>query len=75
MGKNFWELGHHLFFGLLKSASELSQSLWMCHLAYANVLQWVYNAAEGPLEVESSTILDQVGFNQFLSCRVAAPPF
>ena len=70
MGKNFWKLGHHLFFGLLKSASELSQSLWMCHLAYANVLQWVYNVAEGPLEVESSAILDLVGSNQFMSYAV-----
>ena len=70
MGKNFWELGHRLFFGLLKSALELSQCLWMCHLAYANVLQWVYNEADGPLEVGSSATLDLTGSNQFMSYPV-----
>ena len=36
---NFQELGHHLLFGLLQLALELSWHLWVCHLAYANVLQ------------------------------------
>ena len=46
--------------------SELSWQWWMCHLA--NVLQWRYNEAQVLLEVESSTVLDLVGSNQFLSC-------
>ena len=64
---DFQELDHHPLFGLLWSASELSWHLWVCHLAYANILQSVYNEAPGLLEVESSTILDLVGSNQFLS--------
>ena len=45
-----------------------------CHLD-ANVLQSVYNEAQGPLEVKSSTILDPVGSNQCLSCPMAMPFF
>ena len=43
---------------------ELSGYLWVCHLD-ANVLLWAYDEAQGPLEVEYSTILDQVSSNQF----------
>jgi len=51
-----------------------------CHVAGgyhldANVLQWVYNEAQGPLEVKSSTILDPVGSNWCLSCPMAMPFF
>ena len=42
----------------------------MCHLTYADVLQWVYEA-QCPLEIKSFTILDLVGSNQFLSCSMA----
>ena len=41
------------------------------HLAHVNVLQWTHNEAQHPLEVEHSTILDLVGFNQFLSYLIA----
>ena len=44
---------------------ELSCCWWVCHLAYANVLQ-AYNETQGPLEVRSSGILDLVGSNEFM---------
>jgi len=65
--RHFQELGHCPLF-LLWLASELSWCWWVCHSAYAKVLQWVYNEAQGLLEIESSVILDLVGSNQFLSC-------
>ena len=37
----------------------------MCHLTYANVLQWAHNKAQGLLECKSSTILGLVSSNQF----------
>ena len=36
-----------------------------CRLA--DVLQWAYNEAQGPLEIESSAILDIISSDQFLS--------
>ena len=63
---DFQDLGHGPLFGLLWSALELSWGLWVCHLAYANVLQPAYNEAQGLLVVESSTILDLVDSNQFM---------
>ena len=63
---DFQELGCCSLFGLLWSAWELSWRLWACHLAYANVLQWVHNEAQDQVEVNSSTILDLFGSNQFL---------
>ena len=57
--RDFQELGHHPHFYLLWSVPELSWvNWWVCHLDAANVQQWVYNEAQGPLEVKSSTILD-----------------
>ena len=41
---DFQELGHCPFFGLLWSV-KLSWHLWVCHLAYENVLQGLYNEA------------------------------
>ena len=69
-GRDFQELGHCPLFNLLWLASGLSWHLWVCHLD-ANVLQCAYNEAQGPLEVDSSVILDLVGSNQFLSCPMA----
>lgn len=43
-------------YGLWWAALELSWHWWLCHLA--NVLQWPYNAAQGLLEVQVSTVLD-----------------
>ena len=37
----------------------------VCHLE-ASIVQWTRNETSGPLEVESSTIWDPVGSNQFL---------
>ena len=56
------------FFGLLWLALELAWHLWMCHLTYADVLQWVYNETQGSLEVEFSAILGLMGSNQL--CRI-----
>ena len=67
-GRDFQELGHHALFELLWLDLELWGPLWVCHFIYANVLQWVYNKVRGPLEVESSAILDLVGTTQF--CHV-----
>ena len=53
-GWDFQELSHCSFLAFSRSALELSWHLWACHLAYANVLQWVYNEAQGLLEVEFS---------------------
>ena len=39
------------FLGFYALASELSWSWWVGHLAYTNVLQLVYNEAQGLLEV------------------------
>ena len=39
----------------------------MLTICNADTLQWAYNEVQGPLEVESSAILDLVGSNQFLS--------
>ena len=55
-GGDFQELGHHPLFGLSWLASELSWCLAVCCLAYANILQWVYNEAQGLREVKSSAI-------------------
>ena len=63
-GRDFQELGHHSLFGLLGLDSKQSWQLWVCHLA--NVLQRTYNKAQGPLEVESSAVLDLVGSNLFM---------
>ena len=65
-GGDFQELGHRPLFGLLWSG--LSWCPWVCHLAYANALQSLYNEAQGLLEVEASTILGFIGSNQFLLC-------
>ena len=65
-GGDFQEWGHYPLFGLLWWALELSWRLWVCRLAYANVLQGAYNEAQGLLEVKSSTILGLIGSNQFL---------
>jgi len=65
------ELGHHLLFDLWWLALELLWHWWACYSAYANVLQWVYNEAQGPLEIPSFSILDLGGSYQFLSCPVA----
>ena len=43
---------------------------WVCHLAYAIVLQWAYTEAQGLLEVESSTILNLVDSNQLGLCHI-----
>ena len=43
---------------------DLSWHLWVCHLA--NELQWAYNEAQVPLEVDSSTILDIISSDQIL---------
>ena len=73
---DFQELGHHCpLFGLLWLASELSWCLWVCHLAYANVLQWACNEAQGLLEVESSVLLDLIGSNLFYVITSRAMPF
>ena len=40
-------------------------------LTYTNILQWGYNEAQGPLEVNPSAILDLAGSNQYLSCPMA----
>ena len=50
----FQKWGHHPRFGLLWLPSELPWHLWVCCLVYANILQWVYNKAQG--QVKSSTI-------------------
>ena len=60
-------MGHCPLFDILWLASELSWCWWVCHLAFANVLQCMFNEAQGLLEVESSAILDLVGCNQFSS--------
>ena len=65
--RDFQELGHCPLFDILWLASELSWCWWVCHLAFANILQRMFNEAQGLLEVESSAILDLVGSNQFSS--------
>ena len=74
--QEFQELGHCPLFDLCQS--------WNYHgaggsvIQHANVLQWGCHVAQGPLEVKSSTILDRVGSNQFLSgpwlCSARFPP-
>ena len=64
-GGEFHELGRGPLLELLWLASELSWHLRAYHLA-ANALH-EYKEAQGPLKVGSSTILDLVGSNQFLS--------
>ena len=54
------------FWPFTVSLLELSWHLWVCYLAYANVLQCAYNEAQGLLAVESSAILDLIGSNQFM---------
>ena len=49
-GRDFQELGPCPLFDLLWLAWELSWHWWVCHFN-ANVLQWAYNEAQGPLEV------------------------
>ena len=41
---------------------------WEHHERYADVLQWVYNEAQGPVEVSLSTILNSLGSSLFMSC-------
>ena len=74
-GRDLQELGCHAFFLSLVFWSlmvilGMSWQWWVCHLIYANVFWWVYNAAQGPLQVRFSAILDLVGSNQFFSCLV-----
>lgn len=57
-------------FDLSWLTSQLSRRWLVSHLD-ANILQWAYNEAQHPLEVESSTILDLFGSNQFMSCPQA----
>ena len=65
-GRDFQELGHCPLSGLSGLAWELSWHWRLCRLA--DVLQRVYDVAQGLLEVESSTLFDLVCSNQFLSC-------
>ena len=60
-----WATTHFCLSGL---AWELSWHWWSCLLA--DVLQCVYDAAQGLLEVESSTLFDLVCSNQLLLCPV-----
>ena len=39
-------------FGLVMTKKK-SWHLWVCHLEYVNILQWIYNKAQGLLEVKS----------------------
>ena len=63
-GGDFQELSQRPLFGVLYSALELSWLWWVCLVA--NVLQWVYNEAQGLLEVKFSDILGLTGSNPFL---------
>lgn len=63
-GRDFQELGY-LPFSAFCGWLELSRPLWGCHLA--DVLPCVYNEAQGPQVVRSSTIFHLVGSNQFMS--------
>ena len=67
---DFQEMGLCPLFGLCWLTSELSWHLWVCH-SDANVLQWAYSKTQCLLEVTSSSTLDLVGSNQFLSCPMA----
>ena len=58
-----WAITHFLVF---YGRPQNCQGACGCHLTYANVVQWVYNGAQGLLDVESSAILGLVGSNQFL---------
>ena len=67
----FQELGHCPLFDILRLASEQLWCWWVCHLAFTNMLQCMFNEAQGLLKVESSAILDLVGSNQFSSYPTA----
>ena len=40
----------------------------MCHIAYANILQYAYDEVQSLLEVDSSATLDLFGCNQIILC-------
>ena len=48
------------FWSLMISLGTV-MSWWVCHIAYADVLHWALDKAQGELEVEYSTILDLGG--------------
>ena len=58
-GGDFQELGYFPLFGLWWLALELAWR-WRVYPLANNVLQWMYNKAQSPLEVENCTNLDPV---------------
>ena len=66
-GGDFQKFGHCLLSGFLWSAFKLSWHLWVCHLAYANILQWAYKEARGQLKVKVSAILGLSSLTSFCS--------
>lgn len=62
-----WDTTNFWVFSLL--VSKLSWCQWVCHLAYANALQWTYNEARGP---PGSEIFHHLGPRRFYPVFVAA---
>ena len=66
-GQTLPRIGPCPLFDLLCLALELSWCHWGYCLTYANLLQWIYNEAQGLLGVQSSAMLELVIFNHFTS--------
>ena len=73
-GGDCQEPGHHPLFDLLWSASELSWYLWFV-IPLADVVTMNCTEAQSLAEVDSSTILDLAGSNQFMSYSTATSFF